>query len=77
MIFLEQFGVQWKLALFEHFLQVDQHAFADAGDGEHFLGFVDDVGDLLGLGFDRFGGVAVGRMRKESPPSISSRSAVS
>ena len=58
-IFLKQFGVQGKFALFEHFLQVGQHAFADAGDGENFLGFVDDVGDLLGLGFDGFGGVAI------------------
>ena len=59
-IFLEQFGVQRKFALFEHFLHVHQHAFADAGDGEHFLGFVDQVGDLLGLGFDGFGGIAIG-----------------
>ena len=58
-IFLEQFGVQRKFALFEHFLHVHQHAFADAGDGEHFLGFVDQVGDLLGLGLDGFGGVAI------------------
>ena len=59
-ILLEQFGMQRKLALFEHFLQVLQHAFADAGNGQHFLGFADHVGDLLGLGLDGFGGVAVG-----------------
>ena len=58
-IFLEQLGVQREFALFEHFLQVGQHAFADARDGENFLGFVDDVGDLLGLGFDSFSRVAV------------------
>ncbi len=64
MVLLEQFRVQRKLALFEHFLQVYQHAFADAGDGEHFLGFVDQVGNLLGLGLDGFGGVAVGANAK-------------
>ena len=59
-IFLEQFRMQRKLPLLEHFLQVQQHAFADAGDGKNFLGFVDQVGDLLGLSFNGFGGVAVG-----------------
>ena len=52
--------MQRKFALLEHFLQVQQHAFADAGDGEHFLGLADQFGDLLGLGFNGFGGVAVG-----------------
>ena len=41
-------------------LQVDQHPLADAGDGQHFLGFADDVFDLLGKVFDGLGGVAVG-----------------
>ena len=58
-IFRKQFGVQRKFAFLEHFLQVHQHAFADAGDGQHFLGIIDQVGDLLGLGLDGFGGVAV------------------
>ena len=58
-ILLKQFGVQRKFSFLEHFLQVDQHAFADAGDGEDFFGIVDQVGDLLGLGLDGFGGVAV------------------
>ncbi len=58
-ILLEQFCVQREFSLFEHFLQVQQHAFADAGDGEHFLGIVDQVGNLLRLGLDGFGGVAI------------------
>ena len=29
------------------------------GMAEHFLGFTDQVGDLLSLGLDGFGGVAV------------------
>ena len=29
-------------------------------DGQHLLGLADDVGNLLGLSFDGFGGVAVG-----------------
>ena len=49
-----------ELAFFEHLLQVQQHAFADAGDCEHLLGLVDQVGDLLRLGFDGLGGIAVG-----------------
>ena len=60
MIFLEQFGVQREASFFEHFLQVQQHSLADAGDGEDLLGFADQVGNLLRLGFDGFGGVAVG-----------------
>ena len=40
-IFLQQVGVQAQASFFEHFLQVEQHAFADAGNGEHFLGFVE------------------------------------
>ena len=59
-IFLEQFGLHRESAVFEQFLQVDQHAFADAGDGEHFLRFGDDVFDLLGVILDGLSGVAVG-----------------
>jgi hypothetical protein len=59
-IFFEQFGLHTEAAIFEEFLQVQQHAFADAGDGENFLGFADDVFDLLGEVFDGLGGVAVG-----------------
>jgi hypothetical protein len=59
-IFLEQFGLHAEAAFLEQLLQVDQHAFADAGDGQHLLGFGDDVFDLLGKVFDGLGGVAVG-----------------
>ena len=41
-IFLQQFGLNGELAVFEEFLQVAQHAFADAGDGEHLLGIGDE-----------------------------------
>ena len=59
-IFLEQLGVQREPAFFKHFLQVQQHSLADAGDGENFLGFADQVCNLLRQGFDGFCGVAVG-----------------
>ena len=51
--------MQREFALFKHLLQVHQHAFADACNGENFFGFADDIGDLLGLGFDGLGGVAI------------------
>jgi hypothetical protein len=59
-ILLEHLGVQGKPAFFEHFLQVRQHSLANARDGEDFLGFADQVCDLLGKGFDGLGGIAVG-----------------
>ncbi len=58
-IFLQQFGVQRESALFEHFLQVHQHAFADAGDFEHFLGFVESGRRSAAVSFDGLRGVAV------------------
>ena len=59
MILGKQFGVQRKFSFLEHLLQVYQHAFADAGDSQDFFGIIYQVGDLLGLGLDGFGGVAV------------------
>jgi hypothetical protein len=60
MIFLEQVGLHAELAVLEEFLQVDQHPFADAGNGQNLLGFGDDVFDLLRVIFDGLGGIAVG-----------------
>jgi len=59
-ILLEQVGLHAEAAVLEQLLQIDQHAFADAGDSEHFLGFGDDVFDLLGMIFHSLGCVAVG-----------------
>ena len=50
-VFLQQFGLNGELAVFEEFLQVAQHALADAGDGEHLLGLGDEVFDLLRVRF--------------------------
>ncbi len=52
--------MQRKFSFLEHFLHVHQHAFADSRDRENFLRFVDQVGNLLRLSFNRFGGIAVG-----------------
>ena len=76
-VFLEQFGLHGELAVFEKFLQVAQHALADAGDGENLLGVGDEFLDLLRMILDGLRGVAVGADAEESCPSISSRSAVS
>ena len=51
--------MQRELALPEHFLQVDHHAFADASDGEHLFRLADEIRDLLRLSFNGFGGIAV------------------
>ncbi len=59
MIFLEQFALHAEAAVFEKFLQVDEHPLADDRDGQDFLGFADDVFDLLGIVFDGLGGVAI------------------
>jgi hypothetical protein len=59
-VFLEHLGVQGKPALFEHFLQVQEHSLADTGDCENFLRIADQVCDLLREGFDGLGRVAVG-----------------
>src|SRR5579872_579660 len=59
MIFLEQLGVDRQLAFFEHFLEILEHAFADAGNLENLLRFADQIGNLLWVGLDGLGGVAV------------------
>ncbi len=59
-IFLEQFGLYAELAGVEQFLQVRQHAFADAGNGEHLLGISDDVFDLVRVILDGLRRVAIG-----------------
>ena len=59
-VFLEQLGVDLDVALLKKVLQVGEHAFADAGDGEQLFGLGDQVGDLLRHGLDGLGGVAVG-----------------
>ena len=58
-IFLEQLGVQREPAVLEQFLQVFQHAFADSGNGQHFLGIRDQVGHALREILDGLGGVAI------------------
>lgn len=60
MVLLDQFGVELEGTLLENLLEILEHTFADTGDGEDFLGFGDDVGDLLGIAFNGVGGVAVG-----------------
>ena len=60
MIFFQQLGLHRKLAVFEQLLKIHQHSLANAGNREHFLGFADDVPDLLGMILDSLGGVAVG-----------------
>ena len=42
------------------FLQVYQHALADAGNLQQLLGFADKFGDLLGQVLDRLRRVAIG-----------------
>ena len=57
--FLSNSACSESLPFLKHLLHVQQHALADAGNGQHFLGFADQVGDLLRLRFNGFGGVAV------------------
>ena len=59
-IFLEQFGLHGEFAVCEEFLQVAQHAFADAGNRENLLGVGDEFLDLLRVILDGLRGVAVG-----------------
>ena len=60
MIFLQQFGLHGELAVFEKFLQVPEHALADAGNCENLLGIVDQFFDRLRAVLDGLRGVAVG-----------------
>src|SRR6266481_10035208 len=48
-----------EFSFMKHFLQICQHAFADAGNGEHLLWFTYEVCNLLRQGFYSFGSVAV------------------
>ena len=60
MVFPEQFGLHAEAAVSEQFLQVQQHPFADAGDGKNFLGFANEISNGLRQIFDGLGGIAVG-----------------
>src|ERR1700733_4330439 len=60
MIFLEQFGLNGEFAVAEKFLQVPEHAFADAGNRENLFGIDEKCLDGLRAVLDRLGGVAVG-----------------
>ena len=59
-ILLQQSGLHGELAGIKEFLQVGQHPFADAGNGEHLLGIADDVLQLMCVAFDGLRGIAVG-----------------
>jgi hypothetical protein len=59
-IFLEQFGLNRKLAGVEQFLQVVEHSFPDTRNCQNLLGIANDPLDLLRMILDGLGGVAVG-----------------
>ena len=60
MILLEEFGLSSKFARTEQLLELVEHTLADTGNGEHLLGIVDDVSDLLRVVLDCLGRVSVG-----------------
>ena len=59
MVLLEQLGLNAEASTFEEFLQILQHALADAGNSQHLLGFANNVANLLGMILNRLRRVAV------------------
>jgi hypothetical protein len=58
-IFLQQLSLHAEAALAKEFLQVQEHPFTNARDGENLLGFADEISDLLAQIFDGLRGIAV------------------
>ena len=58
-IFLEKISMQGESPLLHHLLQVDEHAFADSGNGEDLFRLADDFRNLLRQALNGFGGVSV------------------
>ena len=59
-VFLQQLLMRAELAAAAQLLDVGGHAFADAGNLQQLLGFVDQCRDLLGQAFEGLGGAAIG-----------------
>ena len=59
MILLKKFGVQVEASFTADLFQVQQHALADSGDGQHLLGFANDVFDRMRQVFDGLRCIAV------------------
>jgi hypothetical protein len=59
MVLLQQLGLHREFAGTEKFLEILEHAFANAGDCEDLFGITDDVFDLMRVILDGLRGVAV------------------
>lgn len=60
LVFLQKLFAEWHGSGSEKSLDVGDHAFADAGDGEELFGIFGDGGELGGLLLDGLGCAAVG-----------------
>ena len=58
-VLLQQFRVQRELSFLKQLLHVLQHALADPGDGQNLFRLTDQVCNLLWLGFNGFGSIAI------------------
>ena len=58
-IFLQHLGMQRQLSLMQHFIQVGEHALADAGNCQHLLGIFDQIGNLLWERLNSLGRIAI------------------
>ena len=56
---MQQLGLHREFAAIEEFLQILEHAFPNARDGEYLFGIADDVFDLMRVVLDGLGGIAV------------------